>query len=254
MGDGTLAGKVALVTGGASGIGRATCLALAREGARVVVVGRTTEVAEETVRRIAAAGGEAIAVGADVSVEADVEAMVAAAVERYGSLDVAVNNAGNAGRFGRMVDQTLDDVAYTMATNFQGVWLGMKHELRQMLVQGGGSIVNTASNLAYIGQPEMSLYVASKCAVIGLTRSAALEYSTEGIRVNAVCPGPTETELAERVAGSLEAFRDALAPKQPMGRVGQPEEVAEAILWLARSTSSLVTGHALIVDGGAAAQ
>lgn len=247
---GLFAGKVALVTGGSSGIGRAACLAFAREGARVVVVGRRAEAAEETIRRIAEAGGEAMAVMADVTVEADIERMVAEAVRRYGTLDVAVNNAGNAGRFGRLVDQTPDDVAYTMATNFMGVWLGMKHELRQMLAQGGGSIVNTASNLAHVGQPEMSLYVASKAAVIGLTRSAALEYATAGIRVNAVCPGPTETELAERVAGSMAAFRAELAPKQPMRRLGQPAEVAEAILWLAGDAASWMTGQSLMVDGG----
>jgi NAD(P)-dependent dehydrogenase (short-subunit alcohol dehydrogenase family) len=248
------AGKVALVTGSNSGIGRATALALAAEGARVVVTGRRLDPCDETVRRIVEGGGEAIALTADVTDEASVAALIERTVELWGRLDVAVNNAGNEGRTGRLVDQTDDDLAFTFDTNFKGVWLPMKHEIRQMLRQGGGSIVNTASNLAHVGYPNMTLYVAAKSAVIGLTRAAALEYAREGIRINAVSPGPIETEMAERVAGNLDTFRDTLAPLQPLGRVGQPHEVAEAILWLASDASSLITGQSLLVDGGASMQ
>jgi len=245
-----VAGKVALVTGGTSGIGRATAAAFARAGARVVVAGRRPEAGADAVRRIADFGGDAVFIAVDVCDEASVEALVAKTVATFGRLDIAVNNAGNEGRSGRLVDQTLDDLTFTMAANFVGVWLGMKYQLRQMLEQGGGSIVNTASNLAHVGYPNLSLYVAAKSAVIGLTRAAALEYAREGIRVNAVSPGPIETDLAARVFGSLDAFREELAPLQPMGRVGAPEEIAEAILWLAGDASSLVTGQSLIVDGG----
>jgi NAD(P)-dependent dehydrogenase (short-subunit alcohol dehydrogenase family) len=244
------AGKVALVTGGNSGIGRATALAFAREGAAVVVASRTAAMGTETVRLIESAGGSARYVAVDVADEEMVAAMVAAAVEIFGRLDVAVNNAGNEGRAKRLIDQTIDDYDYTMDTNFKGVWLGMKYEIRQMLLQGGGTIVNTASNLAHVGYPNLSLYVAAKSAVVGLTRAAALEYAKEGIRVNAVSPGPTETELAVKVFGSLDVFRQELAPLQPMGRVGLPEEIAEAILWLAGDSSSLVTGQSLLIDGG----
>jgi NAD(P)-dependent dehydrogenase (short-subunit alcohol dehydrogenase family) len=244
------ADKVTLVTGAGSGIGRATALAFAREGARVVVANRQPATGEETVQRIRAAGGEATFLPVDVTNEESVEAVVASTIELYGVIDVAVNNAGNEGRNGRLVDQTLDDLAFTMDTNFKGVWLGMKYELRQMLRQGGGSIVNTASNLAHVGYPNLSLYVAAKSAVVGLTRATALEYARDGIRINAVSPGPIETELSARVFGSLEAFRNDLAPLQPMGRVGLPDEIAEAILWLASDSASLVTGQSLLVDGG----
>jgi NAD(P)-dependent dehydrogenase (short-subunit alcohol dehydrogenase family) len=244
------AGKVALVTGGNSGIGRATALAFAREGAAVVVASRGSEMGNETVRQIEAVGGKARWVVADVADEASAAAAVAATVELFGRLDVAVNNAGNEGRAKRLIDQTLDDYAFTMDTNLKGVWLGMKYEIRQMLRQGGGTIVNTASNLAHVGYPNLSLYVAAKSAVVGLTRAAALEYAREGIRINAVSPGPVETELAARVFGSLERFRQELGPLQPMGRVGLPQEIAEAILWLAGDDSSLVTGQSLLVDGG----
>jgi NAD(P)-dependent dehydrogenase (short-subunit alcohol dehydrogenase family) len=243
-------GKVALVTGAGSGIGRAAALAFAHEGARVIVANRRAESGEETVRRIQAAGGVASFVPVDVTDEECVEAMVASSVDLFGRIDVAVNNAGNEGRSGRLVDQTIDDFAFTMDTNFKSVWLGMKYEVRQMLRQGGGAIVNTASNLAHVGYPNLSLYVAAKSAVVGLTRAVALEYAKEGIRINAVSPGPIETELAARVFGSLDAFRNELAPLQPMGRVGVPDEIAEAILWLACDGSSLVTGQSLLVDGG----
>jgi NAD(P)-dependent dehydrogenase (short-subunit alcohol dehydrogenase family) len=244
------AGKVALVTGGNSGIGRATALAFAREGAAVVIVSRGLKMGNATVRQIEAIGGQAHYVAADVADEESVAAMVATTVQTFGRLDIAVNNAGNEGRAKRLIDQTVDDYDFTMDTNLKGVWLGMKYEIRQMLRQGGGTIVNTASNLAHVGYPNLSLYVAAKSAVVGLTRAAALEYAREGIRINAVSPGPIETELAARVFGSLERFRQELGPLQPMGRVGLPREIAEAILWLAGGASSLVTGQSVLVDGG----
>jgi NAD(P)-dependent dehydrogenase (short-subunit alcohol dehydrogenase family) len=242
--------KVALVTGAGSGIGRATALAFAREGSRVIVANRQPSTGEETVQRIQAAGGVATFLPVDVTDEESVDTLVTKITGLCGRIDVAVNNAGNEGRNGRLVDQTADDFAFTMDTNFKGVWLGMKYQLRQMLQQGEGSIVNTASNLAHVGHANMSLYVAAKSAVVGLTRAAALEYAKEGIRINAVCPGPIETEMAVRVFGSLDAFRNDLAPLQPMGRVGIPDEIAEAILWLASDGASLVTGQSLLVDGG----
>jgi NAD(P)-dependent dehydrogenase (short-subunit alcohol dehydrogenase family) len=244
------AGKVALVTGSGSGIGRATALAFAREGAAVVVTCRTEEAGAETLRRIAGSVGTSAFISSDVTDEASVKALVDEVVRRFGRLDIAVNNAGNEGRNGRLFEQTVDDYQFTMDSNLKSVWLCMKHELRQMLEQGGGAIVNTASNLAHVGYPNLSLYVMAKSAVVGLTRAAALEYAREGIRVNAVSPGPIETELAARVFGSLDAYREELAPRQPMGRVGKPDEVAQAILWLASDASSLVTGQSLLVDGG----
>ena len=248
------AGKVALVTGGGTGIGRATALAFALAGARVVVAGRRAGEGEETVRRIGAAGGEATFVGADVTDEAAVEALVEATVGTYGGLDVAFNNAGNVGQPGPLVDLTADGFAYTLAGNLTSVWLCMKHEIPAMLARGGGSIVNNASNLGHIGMANMAAYAAAKHGVVGLTRAAAIEYAARGVRVNAVSPGSIETPMGEQAFGSIENYRRAMAPSHPVGRIGLPEEVASAVLYLSSGGAGFITGQALLVDGGYTAQ
>lgn len=248
------AGKVALVTGGGSGIGRATALAFARRGAQVVVAGRRASEGEDTVRLVKEAGGEAIFVQADVSKEAEVEALVNKTVAAYGRLDYAFNNAGNEGRPGPLAEQTEEAFDHTINGNLKTAWLSLKYELPQMLKQGSGAIVNNASNVGHIGMSNMSLYAAAKHAVIGLTKSAALEYAKAGIRVNAVSPGPIETPMPMRAFGSSDNFKQFFAPLVPVGRVGQPEEVAEAVVWLCADGASFVTGTDLIIDGGITTQ
>ncbi|GIX49235.1 MAG: short chain dehydrogenase [Candidatus Tectimicrobiota bacterium] len=252
---GCLAGKVVLVTGAASGIGRATALACAREGARVVVADTAAAGGEETVARIRQAGGEARFVRADVTRAAEVEALVAEAVAAYGRLDCAHNNAGIEGPLAPTAEYPEEAWDRVLAVNLKGVWLCMKYEIAQMLRQGGGAIVNTASLAGLVGARRLAAYVASKHGVVGLTRAAALEYAKAGIRVNAVCPGIIRTAMVQRMF--LERNPQAeerLAASEPMGRLGTPEEVAEAVVWLCSDAASFVTGHALSVDGGLAAQ
>ncbi len=250
-----LSGKVALVTGGASGIGRATALAFAQAGARVVVSDLNRTGGEETVRTIAGARGEAIFVKADVTQDSEVEALVDQAVAIYGRLDCAHNNAGLLGTpfvpMGDYQEETWDRV---IAVNLKGVWLCMKYELRQMVRQEGGVIVNTASVAGLIGGRFGAAYYASKHGVIGLTRAAAVEYAQQGIRVNAVCPGFIPTAMTApvlRMGAEAEAQQRA---RNPMGRLGTPEEVAEAVVWLCSDAASFVTGHGLVMDGGLVAQ
>lgn len=253
---GTLENKVALITGAGSGIGRASALTFAREGAKIVVADVNAQGAEETVSLIKELGGDSIFVYADVSNDGDVEAMVAKAVSAYGRLDCAHNNAGisTQGR-GSLTHEFPDDLwDKIIDINLKGVWLCMKHEIPQMLEQGGGSIVNTASELGLIGVPNNSAYVASKHGVIGLTKTAALEYAQQNIRVNAVCPSIIPTPFhVTRLDADAERLSRMIA-RQPTGRLGTPEEVAEAVLWLSSDASSFVTGHSLAVDGGALAQ
>jgi NAD(P)-dependent dehydrogenase (short-subunit alcohol dehydrogenase family) len=252
---GTLEGKTALVTGGGSGIGRAASLAYSREGARVAVVDVNVEGGEETVQRIKESGGEAILVHADVSSNAGTQAMVAETVERFGRLDCAFNNAGISGGRDRNLtaDYTQDDWDRVISVNLTGVWLSMKAEIPQMLAQGGGAIVNTASIMGLIATPGSVAYMAAKHGVVGLTKAAALEYAKDNLRVNAVCPGYIDTPLLQPLFAN-EDLKEQVVSRHPVGRLGQPEEIAEAVIWLSSDAASFVTGHSMAVDGGYVAQ
>ncbi len=245
--------RTALVTGGSSGIGRATAIAFGNAGANVVVAGRTRATGNETVSRIEAIGGTATFIETDVTSEQAVERMVAETIETYGRLDYAINGAGNVGKPGPLTDRTESDWEYTMNANLKGVWLSMKHEIPH-LRENNGAIVNIASDFGHVGFEEFSLYVAAKHGVIGLTRAGALEYAEDNIRINAVSPGAINTPMNRDRLGSAEAVQKAFGPSHPLGRVGTPEEVADAIVWLASDNASFVTGHSLLVDGGYTAQ
>lgn len=247
-------GKVALVTGGGSGIGRATALAFARDGARVVIGNRNVQRGEETVAMIRAAGGTASFRRTDVLVAADIEALVKHAVSEYGGLDLAFNNAGIEGEPRPLAEQTEANYDAVMDINVKGVWLSMKYEIPRMLDQGGGAIVNCSSVAGVIAFPGIGIYSASKHAVIGLTKTAALEYSAQGIRINAVNPAVIDTEMVDRLADGMKMKKDDLTTFHPIGRLGRVDEVAEAVLWLCSGRASFVTGHSLIVDGGFTAQ
>ncbi len=241
-------GKVALVTGAGSGIGRATALAFARDSARVVVSDISDEGGEETVRLIQAAGGEATFVHADVSRADEVQALIDEVVRSRGRLDYAHNNAGVLGAMSYTADCTEEDWDRTIAINLKGVWLCMRSEIPQMLSQGGGAIVNTSSAAGLVAFQGLPAYVASKHGVAGLTKAAALDYARDGIRVNAVCPGFIDTPLIEGIAsGDLRRIL-------PIGRLGTPEEVAEAVVWLCSDAASYVTGHTMVIDGALTAQ
>jgi len=254
-------GRVVLVTGGSSGIGRASALAFAKEGAKVVVnANMNIEGGEETVRLIKETGGEAIFVKADASKVAEVDTMIQQTVKSYGRLDCAFNNAGVVGVpstsafiSAKTADYTEKEWDYVISVNLKGVWLCMKYEIIQMLKQGGGAIVNNSSILGLLGLPGGPAYVASKHGVIGLTKTAALEYAQEGIRVNAVCPGWISTPMTDRTLNDPEV-KAMMIGMEPIGRMGKPEEVAEAVVWLCSDAASFVTGHSMIVDGGLVAQ
>ena len=247
-------GKAALVTGGGSGIGRATALAFACQGAQVVIGNRNVQRGEETVAMIRKAGGTASFKRTDVLVAAEIESLVDHAVKTYGGLDLAFNNAGVEGTVAPIVQQTEADYDAVMDVNVKGVWLSMKYEIPRMLERGGGAIVNCSSVAGLIGFPNMAIYMASKHAVIGLTKVAALEYSAQGIRINAVNPAVIETEMVDRLVEGFSMKKDELIPMHPIGRLGRVEEIAEAVLWLCSPKSSFVTGHSLVVDGGFTAQ
>lgn len=244
------ADKVALVTGGGTGIGRATALALARAGATVVVAGRTAGPLDETVALIRAAGGQADAIPADITQSEQVAGLIDQVAHRHARLDVAVNNAGILGAPGPLAD--LDVVAWTtvLGTNLTGLWLSMKHEIRHMRAHGGGAIVNVASTIgAHATVPGMGAYAATKAAVSTLTRAAAKESIGDGIRINAVSPGPVDTPMS-RLPGETDADRDARFGKLlPIGRVARTDEIAAAVLWLASDEASYVAGHDLVVAG-----
>jgi NAD(P)-dependent dehydrogenase (short-subunit alcohol dehydrogenase family) len=256
MSEGTkdLHGKVALVTGASSGIGRATALAFARAGAAVVVASRNLERLEETARVIRETGGEATAIRTDVTRADQVERLVQETVDVYGRLDAAFNNAGGyrlvGGKRGLTADLGEDVWDRVTAVNLKGVWLCMKYEIEQMLAQGGGAIVNNSSNDGLRAVPYSSPYVAAKHGVIGLTKTAAMEYARQGIRVNAVCPGWILTPPVRMLMEDDPGVESAMLAEEPIGRFGEPEEVAEAVLWLCSEAASYVTGHALAVDGG----
>jgi NAD(P)-dependent dehydrogenase (short-subunit alcohol dehydrogenase family) len=252
---GLLEGKSALVTGGGSGIGRATALAFAREGAWVAVADLTLERAQETVGAIEAAGGQAVAIACDVTEEEAVAAMVAAAVSAFGGLDCAFNNAGIAPFQVNAAGVKAADLApeawqRILDVNLTGVWRCLRHEVAQMRRQGGGAIVNTASIAGLLGLPTAAAYVASKHAVVGLTRAAAVDHAEEGIRVNAVCPGYIETPMTE---DSMRRRGERIMARVPLARMGQAEEIAQAVTFLCSDRASFVTGAAWTVDGGYAA-
>jgi NAD(P)-dependent dehydrogenase (short-subunit alcohol dehydrogenase family) len=249
-------GKVALITGGGSGIGRAAALAFAEAGAKVVVSGRREAEGFETIALIKKAVGQGTFIRGDVSNEADVEKVVAETVKTYGRLDAAFNNAGIEGEVGKQThEQSVANYRSVMDINVLGVLLAMKHEIAAMLKNGGGAIVNNASVGGLIGFPGVSVYVASKHAVLGLTKTAALEYARQGIRVNAISPGGIETPMLNRFTGGPGTdFFNQLAGMHPIGRLGRPEEMAEAVLWLCSDQASFVTGVSLTADGGFTAQ
>ncbi len=249
---GMLDGKSALITGGGGGIGRATALAFAREGARLAVADIAAEAAAETVALVNAAGGQAISLSGEVTSDAAVRGMVASVVGAYGRLDCAFNNAGIAGwqvdaAGMKTADWSEEAFDRMIAVNLKGVWLCMRHEIPRMLAQGGGAIVNTGSIAGLVGLPTSSAYVAAKHGVLGLTKTAALEYAEAGIRVNAVCPGYIKTRMTGEV---MQRRGEAIMAQTPLKRMGAPEEIAEMVAWLCSDRASYVTGAAYNVDGG----
>lgn len=246
----TMKGKVALVTGGAAGIGRATALLFSEKGAKVVVADVTTEEGQDIADLIRKNGGEAIFVRCDVSKSKEVEALVNETAKTYGRLDYAFNNAGIEGKTAPTADCSEENWDRTVAINLTGVWLCMKHEIPQMLKQRAGAIVNNSSVAGIVGFAGLPAYVATKHGVVGLTKTAALEYAKQGIRVNAVCPGVIKTAMVERVIGGNPSVEAQFVAIEPIGRLGDPREVAEAVVWLCSDAASFVTGIAMPVDGG----
>jgi NAD(P)-dependent dehydrogenase (short-subunit alcohol dehydrogenase family) len=241
--------QVVLITGGITGIGRAAAIAFAKKGSKVVVAGRRDEAGKALVKELRAFGSEAEFINADVRKEDDVRAMVDKTIARFGRLDVAVNNAATEGQVGPITDQTAESYAATFDTNVLGVLLSMKHEVRVMQKQGSGSIINISSTYGHEGAAGGSVYVGSKHAVEGITKSVALEVVNSGIRVNAVAPGPVDTGMLTRFTGTPEN-KAALVSTVPMARLGRPEEQADAIVFIASNEASFITGHILNVDGG----
>jgi NAD(P)-dependent dehydrogenase (short-subunit alcohol dehydrogenase family) len=248
---GRFAGKVALVTGAASGIGRASALGFARDGAKVVIADVDTAGGEQTVALISEQGGEAVFVRTDVANSADVQAMVQAAVDTYGRLDYAHNNAGVVGAGASIADMPEEVWQRGIGVMLTGVFLCMKYEIPHIVAQGpGGAIVNTSSGAGLIGFPGMGDYVASKHGVIGLTRTAALELATTGVRVNAICPGTARSRMVNDWMGDDPALEKQVVDLHPIGRIAEAEEIAAAVLWLCSPESSFVLGHSLVIDGG----
>ncbi|WP_276360383.1 SDR family oxidoreductase [Daejeonella sp. H1SJ63] len=244
--------KVAIVTGGSFGIGRATAIAFAKKGAKVAVVDWVED--SETLNVIKSLGGETIFIKCDISKPEDVKAMVEKTIATFGRLDYAFNNAGIEGNNGSVHECTEENWDKTIGINLKGIWLSMKYEIPEMLKQGKGVIVNCASIAGLVGFPGLPAYVASKHGVIGLTKTSALECAKLGIRVNAVCPGAIKTPMIDRITGNKKEVEEQFAAMEPIGRLGQPEEVANSVLWLCSDDASFITGHAMAVDGGWVAQ
>lgn len=242
--------KIALVTGGGSGIGRETAVLFGRAGAKIVVAGRREKEGQETIELIRAAGGDGLFVATDTSKSADVDALIKRTAEHFGRLDIAFNNAGTEGVWSPIARQSEEDFDRTLGVNLKGVWLCLKYEIRQMVKQGGGgAIVNAASVFGLIGSTGSAAYSASKAGVMALTKAAALENAKSGIRVNCVCPAAIETAMAERLFGAPKVHERAVK-SHPIGRFGTPREVAEAVLWMCSDRASFMTGQSLILDGG----
>ncbi|MGB8936590.1 MAG: SDR family oxidoreductase [Candidatus Nitrosopolaris sp.] len=242
--------KVAIVTGASSGIGRATAVALAKQGVKVTVAARRAKEGEETVHLVKEAGSEGIFVKTDVANEDNVKSLVEKTVKMYDRLDYAFNNAAIPEITTPLIEQTSNVFDQIMNVNVKGVWLCMKYEIPEMIRSGGGAIVNTSSGAGVIGIPQQPVYSASKHAVLGMTKSAALEYAKSGIRINAIAPGLVETEMLERVAEDNKQLIESLKSKTPIGRIGDPQEIANAVVWLLSDKASFVLGHTLLVDGG----
>lgn len=246
-----LQNKIALITGGTSGIGRDTAVLFAKEGAKVAITGRREAEGNETIAMVRAAGGEGIFIKGDVSKASDVRTFVQKSVDKFGRLDVAFNNAGVEGQWLPLVDQTEENWDYVHNINLKGLWLSLKYEVQQMLKQGGGgAIVNMSSVAGLTGFAGAGIYIASKHGVLGLTKTAALEYAKAGIRINAVCPAVIETPMAERAFGTDPEVTKRMAAMHPLGRFGKPMEIAEAVLWMCSEKSSFMTGHEIVLDGG----
>jgi NAD(P)-dependent dehydrogenase (short-subunit alcohol dehydrogenase family) len=243
-------GKVVIVTGGSYGIGRAAAIGFAQRGAKVVIADIDVKRGEETLQRIKDDGGDAIFINTDVSLEHDVKVLIERTVQAYGRLDCAFNNAGIHKQFVSTIDFTLEEWEEMINVNLKSVWLCMKYEIRQMLKQGKGAIVNTSSAAGLVGAPSNPAYPASKHGVVGITKSTALEFARKGIRVNCVCPGPIRTGMQESLMATRPDIVKAMDQKVPMGRTGEPEEVAAAAIFLCSDAASYITGHALPVDGG----
>jgi NAD(P)-dependent dehydrogenase (short-subunit alcohol dehydrogenase family) len=247
----SLADKIALVTGGGSGIGRATALTFAREGAKVVIVDMVVTGGEETAKMIEEAGGDSIFIKADVTNVAEVKRAIEKTIETYYRLDCAFNNAGGGGEMATTTECTKENWDYVINVHLTGVWLCMKYEILEMLKNGGGSIVNTASIFGLVGTGDsLPAYTAAKHGVVGLTKAAALEYTNANIRINTVCPGTIRTPSIVRFNEIDPESEQKMTQKHPIGRLGEPSEVAEAVVWLCSDAASFVTGHAMAVDGG----